>query len=78
MEELTSFVKQIACQYETGWGEKLEYHDIKAKNSDVVSIRLYHDNIKFFTGEAFEKQVKSNQAGIQKFTETVGPGIPLL
>lgn len=58
VEEFTSFVKQIARQYETGWGEKLEYHDIKAKNSDVVSIRLYHDDIKFFTGEAFEKQVK--------------------
>ena len=58
VEEFTSFVKQIARQYETGWGKKLEYHDIKAKNSDVVSIRLYHDNINFFTGEAFEKQVK--------------------
>lgn len=57
VEELGAFTEQIARQYETGWGEQLEFHDIKARNGDVISIRLYHDGLAFFTGAAFEKQI---------------------
>ena len=28
-----------------GWGEQLEFHDIKAWNGDVISIRLYHGSL---------------------------------
>lgn len=57
VEEFMAFTEQIAHQYETGWGEQLEYHVIKARNTDVVSIRLYHEGMTFFTGAAFEKQI---------------------
>ena len=57
VEELGAFTEQIARQYETGWGEQLKFHDIKTRNGDVISIRLYHDGLAFFTGAAFEKQI---------------------
>ena len=58
VDEFRSFTNQIAHQYEDGWGEQLEFHDIKAKNSDVICIRLYYDGVKFFTGNAFEQHIK--------------------
>ena len=62
VEELRAFSEQIACQYNIGWGGQLEYCDIKARNADVISVRLYHDDITFFTGTAFERQIDRERA----------------
>ena len=58
VDEFQAFTNQIAHQYEDGWGELLEFHDIKTQNSDVICIRLYYDGVKFFTGNAFEQHIK--------------------
>ena len=62
VSELHAFTEQIAYQYEYGWGEALEYHNFKTQNSDHITVRLYHSDIKFATGMVFEQWMRKSRA----------------
>lgn len=62
VSELHDFTEQIAYQYEYGWGEALEYHNFKTQNSDHITVRLYHSDIKFATGMVFEQWMRKSRA----------------
>ena len=51
--ELEAFTRQIEVQYRDGWGAEFELLDICA-GKDCVCLRLWHDEISFFTGQEFE------------------------
>ncbi len=64
VSELHDFTEQIAYQYEYGWGEALEYHNFKTQNSDHITVRLYHSDIKFATGMVFEQWMRKSKPEI--------------
>lgn len=48
--ELDAFTEQVACQYRDGWGAQFELVNIPVSDH-AVCLRLWHDEISFFTGE---------------------------
>lgn len=56
VEELEVFAKQIEHQYMNGWGGDFEVQNILTSTSDVIALRLWHDELVFYTGEVFENK----------------------
>lgn len=57
MEELEVFTNQIESQFKDGWGAEFEMQNIKTNCSDIVCLRLFHDGLTFYTGNAFEASI---------------------
>lgn len=60
--ELEAFAAQIESQYKDGWGADFESQNITTRNSDVVYLRLYHDDLCFYTGSAFDDFILKRDA----------------
>lgn len=52
-EEYKAFIEWLQVQYRDGWGAALEMKDIQTTGTDAVRIRLYHEEMVFYTGEEF-------------------------
>lgn len=52
-EEHDAFEEQIASQYRDGWGAEFELVNFPA-GADLVYMRLYHDDLSFYTADMFE------------------------
>ena len=51
VKELRSFTEQVEHQYQEGWGAEFELLNIPTSDEPVY-LRLWHDDIAFFTGAA--------------------------
>ena len=52
--EFEAFTKQVECQYQDGWGAEFELLTIPTSDEPVY-LRLWHDEIAFFTGAIKER-----------------------
>ena len=57
VNELELFAEQIKSQYADGWGGDFEIKNLLMSNSDMICLRLYHEDMSFYTGAAFEKLI---------------------
>ncbi len=64
-EELHIFADQIRSQYEYGWGAEFELQNILTGTGEAVCLRLFHNNIEFYTASAF-KDLFSNKQSLSK------------
>ena len=53
--ELHIFANQIRSQYEYGWGAEFEQQNILTETGETVCLRLFHNDIEFYTASVFEK-----------------------
>lgn len=65
-EEYEAFIKWLQVQYRDGWGAALEMKDIQITGTDAVCIRLYHEEMVFYTGEEFNSMAENMWSGLQK------------
>lgn len=61
VSELEAFAEQIESQYRDGWGAELETVNIPTADG-AVYLRLWHEDIAFFTGAAKERFERQKQA----------------
>lgn len=59
--ELEAFTEQVESQYRDGWGAELETVNIPTADG-AVYLRLWHEDIAFFTGAAKEDFERRQQA----------------
>lgn len=52
-DEFIAFREQIETQYRDGWGAEFELSNIPTDRGDTVCLRLYHQDIEFYTAEEF-------------------------
>ena len=67
VEELEVFTKQVERQYQDGWGAEFELITIPTPDEPVY-LRLWHDDIAFFTGavkNGFLEQRRQERAAFQ-------------
>lgn len=65
-EEYEAFIEWLQVQYRDGWGAALEMKDIQTTGTDAVCIRLYHEEMVFYTGEEFNSMAENMWTELQK------------
>lgn len=74
IEEMEVFANQIEHQYKDGWGADFEMQNILASSLDVIALRLWHDDLTFYTGEAFESRFNTQAMQIPQTIEKIRGG----